>query len=105
MSSVLPKENYTYLLIGFIIIIIGFALMIGGRSDDPNVFNENEFCQWRLCVRAPFSAPAAWFFPNPILLEPINSRKRGSTVPGQSDPKATESASVESLRLVRVSIH
>lgn len=49
----LPKENYKYLLIGFIIIIIGFALMIGGRSDDPNVFNEEVIFSFRRITLAP----------------------------------------------------
>jgi hypothetical protein len=39
----LQKENYILLSIGFAIIMIGFLLMIGGRSDDPNVFNEEIF--------------------------------------------------------------
>lgn len=49
----LPKENYKYLLIGFVIIIIGFALMIGGRSDDPNVFNADEIFSFRRITLAP----------------------------------------------------
>ena len=49
----LPKENYRYLLIGFVIIIIGFALMIGGRSDDPNVFNGSEIFSFRRITLAP----------------------------------------------------
>ena len=36
------KENYKILLIGLAINIIGFLLMIGGGSDDPNVFKEDE---------------------------------------------------------------
>jgi len=34
------KRNYTIMIIGIIIILIGFGLMIGGGSDDPNIFNE-----------------------------------------------------------------
>jgi hypothetical protein len=49
----LPKENYKYLLIGFIVIILGFALMIGGRSNDPNVFNESEIFSFRRITLAP----------------------------------------------------
>lgn len=49
----LPKENYKYLLIGFIIIIIGFTLMIGGRSEDPNIFNEDEIFSFRRITLAP----------------------------------------------------
>lgn len=36
------KENYKILLIGLAINVIGFLLMIGGGSDDPNVFKEKE---------------------------------------------------------------
>ncbi len=39
----LQKENYILLIIGFGIIMIGFLLMMGGKSDDPNVFNEGIF--------------------------------------------------------------
>lgn len=39
----LRSENYKLLLIGFAIIVIGFILMIGGKSDDPKVFNEEIF--------------------------------------------------------------
>ena len=34
------KRNYTIMIIGIVIILIGFGLMIGGGSDDPNIFNE-----------------------------------------------------------------
>jgi len=37
------KENYKILLIGIAVIILGFILMAGGGSDDPNVFNEEIF--------------------------------------------------------------
>ena len=39
----LTFENYKLMLIGFVIIVIGFILMAGGGSDDPNVFNEDMF--------------------------------------------------------------
>jgi len=49
----LAKENYFYLIIGFVIIILGFLLMIGGKSDDPNVFNEKELFSFRRITIAP----------------------------------------------------
>ena len=52
LGFALPKENYLYLIIGFAIIIIGFILMSGGGSDDPNVFNEDIF-SWRRITLAP----------------------------------------------------
>ena len=39
----LTCENYKLMLIGFVIIVIGFILMAGGGSNDPNVFNEDMF--------------------------------------------------------------
>ena len=49
----LGKENYKLLIIGFIIIIIGFLLMMGGGSKDPNVFNADELFSFRRIVLAP----------------------------------------------------
>ena len=35
----LEKRNYQIIIAGIILIAIGFILMSGGRSDDPEVFN------------------------------------------------------------------
>ncbi|MBC7847095.1 MAG: DUF3098 domain-containing protein [Flavobacterium sp.] len=37
------KVNYKILLIGIAVIVLGFILMSGGGSEDPNVFNEDIF--------------------------------------------------------------
>ena len=34
------KSNYKYVIIGILFIILGFILMSGGGSDNPNVFSE-----------------------------------------------------------------
>jgi len=44
------KENYKLMLIGLFFIIVGFLLMIGGGSDDPNVFNPEIFSFRRLTL-------------------------------------------------------
>ncbi len=49
----LSKENYIFLLIGFAIIVLGFILMIGGKSEDPTVFNEEEIFSFRRITLAP----------------------------------------------------
>ena len=46
----LGKQNYNVLLIGFIIIVFGFILMIGGGSDDPNVFSKEIFSFRRITL-------------------------------------------------------
>lgn len=37
------KINYKILLIGIGVVTLGFILMAGGGSEDPNVFNEDIF--------------------------------------------------------------
>lgn len=44
------KQNYRLLLIGLVLILVGFLLMIGGGSDDPNVFSEKIFDFRRLTL-------------------------------------------------------
>ena len=34
------KENYRHMIIGVAFIIMGFILMSGGGSDDPNIFKD-----------------------------------------------------------------
>jgi len=46
----LGKENYKLMAIGFAIIILGFILMAGGGSDDPNVFNPDIFSFRRITL-------------------------------------------------------
>ena len=48
----LPKKNVLYILAGFAVMLLGYALMAGGGSDDPNVFNEEMF-SFRRTVLAP----------------------------------------------------
>lgn len=40
---VFQKRNYLFLFIGLACIALGFILMSGGGSDDPNVFNPDIF--------------------------------------------------------------
>lgn len=37
------KVNYKILLVGLAVIALGFILMSGGGSEDPNVFNKEIF--------------------------------------------------------------
>lgn len=46
------RKNYTFMAIGLAVIALGFGLMIGGGSEDPNVFNEALF-SWRRIRLAP----------------------------------------------------
>jgi len=46
----LGKENLKLLLIGFVIIVFGFVLMSGGKTDDPTVFNPEIFSFRRITL-------------------------------------------------------
>lgn len=41
-NTLFGKQNLLWMLIGAIVIILGFFLMAGGKSEDPLVFNESE---------------------------------------------------------------
>jgi hypothetical protein len=45
--------NYKVLLVGIIVIALGFILMSGGGSDDPKVFNGAELFSFRRIHLAP----------------------------------------------------
>lgn len=46
------KKNYKFMLIGLGFITLGFILMAGGGSNDPNVFDPSIF-SWRRIRLAP----------------------------------------------------
>lgn len=54
------KKNYTYMIIGIVVILLGFLLMTGADANtrpegdfDPNYWNEDIF-SWRRIRLAPF---------------------------------------------------
>ncbi|RUA24474.1 MAG: DUF3098 domain-containing protein [Bacteroidetes bacterium] len=54
------KKNYMLMGIGILLLLIGFFLLAGGGSDDPNVFNPEIFNSQRLIV-APLFMLAGFF--------------------------------------------
>lgn len=47
---VFEKQGYILVLVGIVMIIVGFALMSGGGSDDPAVFNPEIFSFRRITL-------------------------------------------------------
>ena len=41
-SALFGKENYKWMLIGLVVMAIGFFLMAGGKSSDPKVFTDKD---------------------------------------------------------------
>ena len=44
------ERNYKFMIVGIIFIALGFTLMSGGGSDDPNVFNEEIYSFRRIRI-------------------------------------------------------
>jgi hypothetical protein len=44
------KENYTLMIVGVVFLFIGYLLMIGGGSHDPNEFSYSLFNAQRMVV-------------------------------------------------------
>ncbi|HKL37363.1 MAG TPA: DUF3098 domain-containing protein [Bacteroidales bacterium] len=44
------KENYRLLIIGFVIIVVGFLLMVGGEAESPDQFNPDVFSFRRITL-------------------------------------------------------
>ena len=49
-QMILPAKNLKIMLIGVVVIVVGFLLMTGGGSSDPNVFNEEMFSFRRITL-------------------------------------------------------
>jgi hypothetical protein len=47
------KSNYTWMIAGVVIILIGFVLMAGGKAEDPTQFNYDEIYNFRRITLAP----------------------------------------------------
>ncbi|MFA6334644.1 MAG: DUF3098 domain-containing protein [Bacteroidales bacterium] len=49
----IPYKNLIYVLIGLALMIIGYILMSGGGTTDPNLFPKEEMFSFRRIVLAP----------------------------------------------------
>ena len=70
----LGKENLRLLMIGFLIIIVGFVLMIGGNSTDPNIFNKEIFNFQRITL-APIVVMIGFIFEIYAIMKKPGSEK------------------------------
>jgi hypothetical protein len=54
------KKNYMFMGIGLALIALGFILMAGGKSADPNVFDYDEIYSFRRITLAPILIVAGY---------------------------------------------
>ena len=66
----LTIKNYILLIAGFVVIVIGMALMTGGGSDNPEEFNYAMF-SWRRITLAPLLIVGGFVFEIYALLKKL----------------------------------
>lgn len=49
-SFVVGKKNIIAITVGFLTVVLGFILMAGGKSEDPEVFNPEVFSTRRITI-------------------------------------------------------
>ena len=52
-TNLFGRENYKWMIIGLVVIVIGLLLMIGGKNQDPNTFDPKEVYSVRRITIAP----------------------------------------------------
>jgi DUF3098 family protein len=52
-NKLFGRENYMWMIIGIAVVALGFVLMAGGKSDDPNIFKREEIYSTRRITIAP----------------------------------------------------
>ena len=53
-TFVFERGNFILMLVGVLLVIIGYVLMAGGGSDDPAVFNPEIFSTRRIVIAPSF---------------------------------------------------
>ena len=81
------KENYKILLIGLGVILLGFILMAGGGSDDPNVFSDAIFNFRRIRLAPTVVLIGFGITVYAILKDPEAKAKKGEKFPEDSEIK------------------
>ncbi|MBQ81278.1 MAG: hypothetical protein CL825_01745 [Crocinitomicaceae bacterium] len=49
------KENYIWLCVGIVLLVVGYVLMSGGGSDNPNEFHADQIFSARRITLAPIT--------------------------------------------------
>ena len=71
------KENYIWLCVGIVLLVVGYVLMSGGGSDNPNEFHADQIFSARRITLAPITVLAGY---GTILYAILKSRDRRNTI-------------------------
>ncbi len=73
----LSRENFKYIIVGCVIVIVGFILMSGGGTEDPTQFNKEELFSFRRITLAPFLVMLGY---GVVLFGILKRPKKGTTI-------------------------
>lgn len=54
------KENYKIMIIGIVVVAIGYILMMGGAAENPNEFSGDQLFNFQRNFLAPFTVLAGY---------------------------------------------
>ena len=54
------KENYIWLCVGIVLLVVGYVLMSGGGTDNPNEFHADQIFSARRITLAPITVLAGY---------------------------------------------
>ena len=72
---IFQKKNYLFMFLGIAFIALGFLLMSGGGSDDPNIFNEEIYSFRRIRLAPTLVLIGLGIEVYAILLNPYKRKK------------------------------
>jgi uncharacterized membrane protein len=75
-NNLFGKENYMWMVAGLVVLALGFFLMSGGKSADPNVFNKDDVYSTTRITIAPMLIIIGF------ILEIVGIMKKQKTVEG-----------------------
>ena len=58
----IDKKNVIWILVGLLMMVLGYVLMIGGGTSDPNIFTGDQIFSFRRIVLAPLLIFAGFVF-------------------------------------------
>ena len=73
----LSRENFKYIIVGCVILIVGFILISGGGTEDTTQFNEEELFSFRRITLAPFLVMLGY---GVVLFGILKRPKKGTTI-------------------------
>jgi uncharacterized membrane protein len=75
-NNLFGKENYMWMVAGLVVLALGFFLMAGGKSADPNAFNKDDVYSTTRITIAPLLIIIGF------ILEIVGIMKKPKTVEG-----------------------